>query len=52
MKTDMGGEGALLSPTSLSPEEAADAIMDITLHPRSDPSEVMYLDYPENPLNW
>lgn len=52
MKTDMGGEGALLSPTSLSPEEAADAIMDITLHPAQIPPEVMYLDYQKNPLNW
>ena len=52
MKTDMGGEGALLSPTSLTPEEAADAIMDITLHPEKIPADVMYLDYQKNPLNW
>lgn len=52
MKTDMGGEGALLSPTSLSPEEAADAIMDITLHPNIIPPGVMYLDYQKKPLNW
>ena len=52
MKTDMGGEGALLSPTSLTPDEAADAIMDITLHPEKIPSDVMYLDYKQTPLKW
>lgn len=52
MKTAMGGEGAMKSPDALTPEEAAIAIMDITLHPSSIPSEVMYLDYRKRPLNW
>lgn len=52
MKTDMGGEGARLSPTAITAETAADAIMDITLHPERIPEQVMYLDYQKNPLPW
>lgn len=52
MKTDMGGEGARLSSTSLTPEEAADAIMDIALHPETIPADIMYLDYNKQPLHW
>lgn len=52
MKTDMGGEGARLCPTALTPEEAADAIMDITLHPEQIPVDIMYLDYKKTPLSW
>ena len=52
MKTDMGGEGALLSTTSLTPEEAAEAITDIALHPDTIPKNVMYLDYRKQPLPW
>lgn len=52
MKTDMGGEGARLCPTALAPDKAAEAIMDITLHPEQIPQDVMYLDYQKTPLNW
>ncbi len=52
MKTDMGGEGARLSPTAITAQDAADAIMDITLHPEQIPEQVMYLDYQKNPLKW
>lgn len=52
MKTAMGGQGAQESPDSLTPQEAADAIMDITLHPESIPGDIMYLDYKKNPLPW
>lgn len=52
MKTDMGGEGARLCPTALTPEDAADAIMDITLHPEAIPTDIMYLDYKKQPLKW
>lgn len=52
MKTDMGGEGARLSSSAITAQEAADAIMDITLHPEQIPAHVMYLDYRKTPLNW
>lgn len=52
MKTDMGGEGAQLSPDSLTADQAASAIMDITTHPEQIPENVMYLDYSKSALNW
>ncbi len=52
MKTDMGGEGAMLSPTAITAEEAADAVMEITAHPQQIPPSVMYLDHTKTPLNW
>lgn len=52
LKTDMGGVGARLSSTSLTADEAADAIMDITLQPDSVPADVMYLDYARRALPW
>ena len=52
LKTDMGGTGALLSDTSISPQQSADALIEIAQDPASIPSEIMYLDYERNPLCW
>lgn len=52
MKTDMGGEGALRSQTSVTPWESADALIGLARNPDSVPSGIMYLDYQKNPLCW
>lgn len=52
MKTDMGGKGALLSQTSITPWESADALIEIAENPDSIPTDTMYLDYKKNPLCW
>lgn len=52
MKTDMGGEGARLSDTSLSPEEAADAILSVSLNPKQIPPDVMFINYEKRQLGW
>lgn len=52
LKTDMGGTKALLSNTSITPEESAAALIDIAQNPSSIPDDVMYLDYRKTPLCW
>ncbi len=52
MKTDMGGEDAQQCTWALTPDQAADALRSITLHPESVPDYVMYLDYQRHWLNW
>lgn len=52
LKTDMGGEGARLSTSSLEPEHAADCVMDVAMHPEKIPSDVMFLDFSKHPLPW
>ncbi len=52
MKTDMGGEGARLSPDAITAGQAAAAVMDIAVRPEQIPENVMYLDYTKSPLNW
>ncbi len=52
MKTDMGGEGARLSTFSITPEESAEALSSIALHPEEIPDDVMYMDYKRKPLAW
>lgn len=52
MKTDMGGEKALLSQTSITPWESADALISIARNPNLIPSDIMYLDYRKTPLCW
>lgn len=52
LRTDMGGTKAMLSNTSISPEESAAALTDIAQNPSSIPDDVMYLDYRKIPLCW
>ena len=52
MKTDMGGEGARLSPDAITAGQAAAVVMDIAVRPEQIPENVMYLDYTKSPLNW
>lgn len=52
MKTDMGGQGALLSADSITPWQSAEALIRIAQDPGSIPSDIMYLDYEGNPLCW
>ncbi|MCE5342605.1 MAG: SDR family NAD(P)-dependent oxidoreductase [Eubacteriales bacterium] len=52
LKTDMGGEGARLSTFSVTPEESAGKLVEITTHPQDIPDDVMYMDFKRNPLPW
>ena len=52
IRTRMGGDGAAKSPYSISPEEAAECILKVTLGADKIPENVMYLDYEGRELNW
>ena len=52
LRTDMGGDDAMRSDSSITPEESAAALIDIAQHPESVPKDVLYIDYRRTPLCW